>query len=153
MPGLEPGIHAAATQPSKCEGPTPHVDGQDEPGHDGQGSGPSPTAGRGLSSSLSVSRRERRTGDKGHAAQIEYAAADRIFVGHIAGINDVVGFHGDAMDVAEQAFHEAVEDYTATCATVGEERERAYSGNVVSRCRRRYMPTALAAHLAGKSLN
>ena len=30
---------------------------------------------------------------KGYIARIEYSNADGCFIGHIAGINDVVGFH------------------------------------------------------------
>nr|WP_105405152.1 HicB family protein [Neorhizobium sp. T7_12] len=47
---------------------------------------------------------------KGHYAVIEFDAEDEIFVGHIAGIADLVGFH------AETAFHEAVDDYVGILA-------------------------------------
>lgn len=90
---------------------------------------------------------------KGHAARVEFDAADRIFVGHIAGINDVIGFHADTVNGLE-AFHEAVEDYIATCAAVGKEPERAYSGKVMFRVSPKvHAKAALAAQLAGKSLN
>lgn len=55
---------------------------------------------------------------KGHAARVAFDAADRIFVGHIAGINDVIGFHADTVDGLEAAFHEAIDDYAATCAAL-----------------------------------
>ena len=91
---------------------------------------------------------------KGHAARVEFDPADRIFVGHIAGINDVIGFHADTVDGLEGAFHEAVEDYIATCAAVGKEPERAYSGKVMFRVSPEvHAKAALAAQLAGKSLN
>ena len=32
---------------------------------------------------------------KGYAAQIEYSDEDACFVGHIAGLADVIGFHAD----------------------------------------------------------
>ena len=32
---------------------------------------------------------------KGYIAKVEFDAEDRIFVGHIIGTRDVVGFHGD----------------------------------------------------------
>lgn len=47
---------------------------------------------------------------KGYAARIEFDADDRIFVGHLAGIRDVVGFHGSSVVELETAFHEAVHD-------------------------------------------
>jgi len=36
---------------------------------------------------------------KGYAARIEYDAHDRIFVGHLVGIRDIVGFHGGCQGV------------------------------------------------------
>jgi len=33
---------------------------------------------------------------KGYAARIEYCDEDERLVGHIAGITDIVGFHGDS---------------------------------------------------------
>ena len=34
---------------------------------------------------------------KGYAARIEYSEEDGCFIGHIAGIRDVVGFHGESV--------------------------------------------------------
>lgn len=52
---------------------------------------------------------------KGYTARIEYCDADDSFIGHIAGINDVVGFHGDSVLELQAAFEEAVDDYLRTC--------------------------------------
>ena len=41
---------------------------------------------------------------KGYTARIEYDNEDHIFTGRIAGIRDVVGFHGSSVDELEQAF-------------------------------------------------
>ena len=46
----------------------------------------------------------------GYDARVEFDAEDRVFVGHIAGIRDIVGFHGASVDALEAAFHEAVDD-------------------------------------------
>ena len=48
---------------------------------------------------------------KGHYAAVEFDAEDEIFVGHIAGIADLVGFHAKTVTDIETAFHEAVDDY------------------------------------------
>ncbi len=64
---------------------------------------------------------------KEQAARVDFDAADRIFVGHLAGIKDVIGFHTDPVDRLEAAFHETVDNYIATCAKLGEDPERAYS--------------------------
>jgi len=53
---------------------------------------------------------------KGYAARIEYSEEDGLFVGHIAGIRDVVGFHGESVQELRNAFEEAVTDYLDTCA-------------------------------------
>jgi predicted HicB family RNase H-like nuclease len=41
---------------------------------------------------------------KGYAARIEYSDEDRCFVGHIVGINDIVGFHGEPVAKLRAAF-------------------------------------------------
>lgn len=48
-------------------------------------------------------------------AQIEYSEDDGCFVGHLAGIADIVGFHGDSVVELRAAFEEAVDDYLETC--------------------------------------
>ena len=40
-------------------------------------------------------------------------------MGHIAGIKDVVGFHGESVNELRKAFEEAVTDYLETCAKLG----------------------------------
>ncbi len=42
---------------------------------------------------------------KGYAARIEFDADDRIFVGHLAGIRDIVGFHGSSVEELENALN------------------------------------------------
>ena len=44
----------------------------------------------------------------GFSARIEYSDEDGLFVGHIAGIMDVVGFHGESVKELRTAFEEAV---------------------------------------------
>ena len=56
---------------------------------------------------------------QGYSARIEYSEEDGCFVGHIAGIRDVVGFHGESVAELRAAFAEAVDDYLATCAKAG----------------------------------
>ena len=36
---------------------------------------------------------------KGYSAIVHYSAEDECLVGRIAGINDIVGFHGDSVEV------------------------------------------------------
>lgn len=91
---------------------------------------------------------------RGYAARVEYDPEDRIFVGHLAGIRDIVGFHGMSVDGLEQAFHETVDDYLAACETLGQTPERPASGKLMLRVPPETHAAALrSAELAGKSLN
>lgn len=91
---------------------------------------------------------------KGYSARVEYDDQDELFVGHIAGIDDVVGFHAETVADLKTAFHEAVDDYIETCAKVGKEPLRPYSGKVMFRISpETHRKAALAAELAGVSLN
>lgn len=40
-------------------------------------------------------------------------------MGHIAGIRDIVGFHGESVAELKAAFHEAVDDYLETSEKLG----------------------------------
>lgn len=91
---------------------------------------------------------------KGYSARVEYDDEDGIFTGRIAGIRDGVGFHADSVAELREAFHEAVEDYLETCARIGKEPQKTYSGQVMFRVSPEvHRKAAVAAELAGKSLN
>ena len=91
---------------------------------------------------------------KGYSARIDYDDEDGIFLGRIAGIRDGVGFHADSVAELREAFHEAVEDYLETCARIGKEPQKTYSGQVMFRVSPEvHRKAAVAAELAGKSLN
>ena len=91
---------------------------------------------------------------KGYTARIEFDDDDGIFFGRIAGIRDVIGFHADTVQDLRAAFHEAVEDYIETCAKIGKEPQKAYSGQVMFRISPEvHHKAVVAAELAGKSLN
>lgn len=68
---------------------------------------------------------------KGYQARIEYGDEDGIVTGRLIGIRDGVGFHADTVEGLRAAFHEAVEDYLRTCAKVGKEPQKAYSGQMM----------------------
>lgn len=91
---------------------------------------------------------------KGYSARIEYDDEDGILFGRIAGIRDGVGFHADNVADLRTAFQEAVDDYVATCARLGKDPQKPYSGRVMFRVSPEvHRKAALAAELAGKSLN
>lgn len=68
---------------------------------------------------------------KDYAARIEYSDEDACFIGHIAGIRDVVGFHGESVAELKAAFEEAVDDYLATCEKLQRAPQRPCSGKVI----------------------
>jgi predicted HicB family RNase H-like nuclease len=91
---------------------------------------------------------------QGYAARVEFDDEDGIFTGRIAGIRDRVGFHADTVEGLRAAFHEAVEDYLETCAKLGKDPQRAYTGQMMFRVSPEvHRKAARAAELAGKSLN
>ena len=91
---------------------------------------------------------------KGYAAQIEYSDDDQCFVGHIAGIKDVVGFHGESVSELRAAFEEAVDDYLETCAKLNRSPQRPYSGKLMLRIPPEiHAAVAVAAEVSGKSIN
>lgn len=91
---------------------------------------------------------------KGYAARIEYSDEDQCFVGHIAGINDVVGFHGESVAELRTAFEEAVEDYLLTCEKLNRAPQKPCSGRLMLRVPPEiHAAVAAAAEASGKSIN
>ncbi len=91
---------------------------------------------------------------KDYAARLEYSEEDGLFVGHIAGIRDVFGFHGSSVDELRAAFVEAVDDYLDTCAKLGRVPQKPYSGKLSLRLEPELHATiAVKAELAHKSIN
>lgn len=91
---------------------------------------------------------------KNYAARIEYSDEDDCFVGHIAGINDIVGFHAESVKELHVAFEEAVNDYLATCKKIGRSPQRPYSGRIMLRIPPEvHARAAMLAKAHGKSLN
>jgi predicted HicB family RNase H-like nuclease len=91
---------------------------------------------------------------KGYAARVEFDPEDEIFTGRIAGIDDVVGFHADTVPALLAAFREAVDDYLETCARIGKDPQKAYSGNLMLRIAPQVHAKAMAAaEASGQTLN
>lgn len=91
---------------------------------------------------------------RGYAAHIVYSDEDGCFVGRVAGIRDIVGFHGESVAELRRSFEEAVDFYLSTCAERGEKPQKPFSGKLMLR-----VPPEVHAHAAmmaeahGKSLN
>lgn len=89
-----------------------------------------------------------------YAARVEYDPIDRIFVGHIIGIRDIVGFHGHTVEELESAFHEAVDHYLEVCEKIGQKPQKSYSGKLTLRIPPEiHMAVAKTAEVNSKSIN
>ena len=67
-----------------------------------------------------------------YSAKIEYDAVDRIFVGHIIGIRNIVSFHGSTVEELELAFREAVDHYLEVCEKIGQTPQKSYSSQYIN---------------------
>jgi predicted HicB family RNase H-like nuclease len=91
---------------------------------------------------------------RGYAARIEYSDEDQCLVGHIAGINDIVGFHGESVAQMRAAFEEAVDDYLEACEKLDRAPQKPYSGKLMLRVPPEvHAAVAMAAEVSGKSIN
>lgn len=70
---------------------------------------------------------------QGYVALIEYSDEVQCFVGHIAGIHDIVGFHGEPVAELRTAFEEAVDDYLEACEKLSRAPQKPYSGKLMLR--------------------
>jgi predicted HicB family RNase H-like nuclease len=91
---------------------------------------------------------------KEYAARIEYSDEDACFIGHIAGIKDVIGFHAETVKELRAAFEEAVDDYLATCTKLGRAPQKPYSGKLMLRVPPEvHARAAMMAQAHGVSIN
>ena len=91
---------------------------------------------------------------RGYTARVAYSEEDGCFVGHLAGIRDVVGFHGESVTELRAAFEEAVDDYLETCVKLGRAPQKPYSGKLMLRVDPMlHARAAMLAEAQGKSLN
>ena len=91
---------------------------------------------------------------KGYLGRVEFDEDAEIFHGEVINTRDVITFQGDSVVGLKVAFQESIDDYLAFCKQRGEQPDKPFSGQFVTR-----IPPALhrqvnlAASLSGKSLN
>ena len=91
---------------------------------------------------------------RGYVARIEYDEEDRIFAGRLAGIDDIVVFHGSTVDELEAAFHESVDHYLEVSVRTGRPAQKPYSGKLMLRINPEiHAAVATASQVQGKSIN
>ena len=56
---------------------------------------------------------------KGYTARMDFDAEDKIIVGRVLDIDDIITFHGNSVAEFEAAFQAAVDGYISACAQLG----------------------------------
>src|SRR5438270_9006397 len=91
---------------------------------------------------------------KGYIGQVAYDDEAGIFHGEVINTRDVITFQGATVAELKKAFRDSVEDYLAFCSERGEDPEKPFSGQFVTRVSPDlHRRINLAATLSGKSLN
>jgi predicted HicB family RNase H-like nuclease len=91
---------------------------------------------------------------EGYVGRVEFDDDAGLFHGEVVNTRDVITFQGATVKELRKAFHESVDDYLAFCRERGEEPEKPYSGQFVTRVTTDlHRKISLAASLSGKSLN
>jgi predicted HicB family RNase H-like nuclease len=91
---------------------------------------------------------------KGYVGRVEYDDEAGIFHGEVLNTRDVITFQGATVAELKKAFRESIEDYLAFCLERGEDPEKPFSGQFVTRVSPDlHRRINLAATQSGKSLN
>jgi predicted HicB family RNase H-like nuclease len=91
---------------------------------------------------------------KGYIGKVEFDDEAGIFHGELINTRDVITFQGASVAELKKAFRESVGDYLAFCVSRGEEPDRPFSGQFVTRVAPElHRQASVVASLAGKSLN
>ena len=91
---------------------------------------------------------------RGYTASMVFDAEDKIIVGRVLDIDDIISFHGESVAEFERSFHEAVDEYVAAAEALGSAPERPASGKLMLRIAPQVHAAALkAAARSGTSLN
>jgi predicted HicB family RNase H-like nuclease len=91
---------------------------------------------------------------EGYVGRVEYDDEAGLFHGEVINTRDVITFQGTTVAELRKAFRDSIEDYLAFCEERGEEPQRPFSGQFVTRLNPDlHRRISLAAALSGKSLN
>lgn len=91
---------------------------------------------------------------RGYSAEMTFDTEDKIIVGRVLDVHDIIAFHGESVAQFEIAFHTAVDDYIAACEGLGSPPEKPASGKLMLRVAPTVHAAALkAAARSGVSLN
>lgn len=91
---------------------------------------------------------------KGYTASLVFDAEDKIIVGRVLDIDDIITFHAESVSAFEANFHAAIDAYLAASRQLGSPAEKPVSGKVMLRIAPEVHAAAIkAAMRSGTSLN
>ena len=91
---------------------------------------------------------------KGYTAQMEFDTEDKIIVGRVIDIDDIITFHGASIVEFETAMQTAVDGYLFACEQLGQTAEKPASGRLMLRIAPAvHAAAAKASARSGQSLN
>ncbi len=91
---------------------------------------------------------------KGYAGKVEFDDVAGIFHGEVLDTRDVITFQGKSVSELKTAFRGSIDDYLAFCKERGEQPDKPFSGQFVTRIPPElHRQVNLAASISGISLN
>lgn len=91
---------------------------------------------------------------RGYTAQMDFDSEDKIIVGRVIDIDDIITFHGTSVAEFESAFQAAVDAYIFACEQLAQEAEKPASGRLMLRVNPAVHAAAVKASArSGQSLN
>ena len=91
---------------------------------------------------------------RGYAAQMDFDTEDKIIVGRVVDIDDIITFHGTSVAEFESAFKTAVDGYIHACEQLGQTADKPASGRLMLRVNPAVHAAAVKASArSGQSLN
>ena len=91
---------------------------------------------------------------RGYAAHMDFDTEDKIIVGRVVDIDDIITFHGTSVAEFESAFKTAVDAYIHACEQLGQTADKPASGRLMLRVNPAVHAAAVKASArSGQSLN
>ncbi|MBQ7587122.1 MAG: type II toxin-antitoxin system HicB family antitoxin [Lachnospiraceae bacterium] len=91
---------------------------------------------------------------KGYHAIVEYDGQDKILVGTVIGLNDMLGFHGTSIEELTASFRNCIDNYLDWCKEAGKSPEKEFKGSFnVRTTPESHREAAMYAALDGITMN
>lgn len=68
---------------------------------------------------------------RGYVASMIFDAEDKVIVGRVLDVDDIITFHGDSIREFESNFHTVLDDYITACEKLGAAPEKPASGKLM----------------------